>query len=59
MANGHHLVNKGLTTATCLEIGARTRGVDVCNYSDIDMVIDDSVGIYTHKDGRPYPKKTA
>ena len=55
-ANGHHLVNKGITTAVCLEIGTRTVGLDTCTYSDIDMVIDDSIGVYTHKDGKPYPK---
>jgi uncharacterized cupin superfamily protein len=55
-ANGHHLINKGVATAVCLEVGTRTRGVDICTYSDIDMVIDDDVGVYTHKDGRPYPK---
>ena len=56
-ANGHHLVNKSVTTAICLEIGTRTHGVDVCTYSDIDMQIDDSNGIYAHKDGRPYARK--
>ena len=58
-ANGHHLINKGVTTAVCLEIGTRTRGVDVCHYSNIDMVIDDATGVYTHKDGKPYPKPSS
>ena len=57
-ANGHHLVNKSATTAVCLEVGTRTLGTDTCTYADIDMMIDDSVGIYTHKDGKPYPKRS-
>jgi uncharacterized cupin superfamily protein len=57
-ANGHHLINRGVTTAVCLEVGTRSRS-DVCSYSDIDMVVDDNVGVYTHKDGKPYPKQPA
>ena len=58
-ADGHHLINKSMTTAVCLEVGTRTTGRDVCTYADIDMVIDDKVGLYTHKNGRPYPKTLA
>jgi uncharacterized cupin superfamily protein len=52
--NGHHLINKSDTLATCLEIGTRS-GDDVCHYSDIDLHIDAKVGRYAHKDGTPYP----
>jgi uncharacterized cupin superfamily protein len=54
--NGHHLINKSSAVATCLEIGTRSRGIDVCTYSDIDMKIDDKDGVYRHKDGKPYPQ---
>jgi uncharacterized cupin superfamily protein len=52
VANGHKLVNRSSTPATCLEVG--TRGADdVCTYSDIDMKVDDKNG-YMRKDGTPY-----
>ena len=56
--NGHHMINKSSTPATYLEVGSRVRG-DFCDYPDIDMQIDDAVGWYAHKDGTPYPKRTA
>jgi len=54
--NGHHLINRSSAAATCLEIGTRSRGIDVCTYSDIDMKIDDKDGVYRKKDGTPYPQ---
>ena len=51
-ANGHKLVNKSGTEVFCLEVGTRS-AADVCTYSDIDMILDRSVG-YLHKDGKPY-----
>jgi uncharacterized cupin superfamily protein len=57
-ANGHQLINKSDTVATCLEVGTRSDD-DFCVYSDIDMQIDSRVGWYTHKDGTPYPKRPA
>jgi uncharacterized cupin superfamily protein len=56
--DGHHLINKGSVGATYLEVGSRREG-DVCHYSDIDMQIDDKVGAFTHRDGTPYPKRSA
>jgi uncharacterized cupin superfamily protein len=53
--DGHHLVNRGDTTAVCLEIGTRITGERVV-YSDIDMLVDPQHG-FTHKDGTPYPKR--
>jgi uncharacterized cupin superfamily protein len=38
-----------------LEVGTRSKGVDVCTYSDLDMKIDDANGRYAHKDGTFYP----
>jgi uncharacterized cupin superfamily protein len=54
VANGHHLINRSSAVATCLEFGTRTKGVDVCTYSDIDMRIDDRDGTYRRKSGSPY-----
>jgi len=55
--NGHKLVNRSGRDVLCLEVGTRGQG-DICTYSDIDMVIDDKVGWFAHKDGTPYePQK--
>ena len=56
--NGHHLINRTNVLATCLEVGTRSKGGDLCTYSDIDMKIDDAVGRYAHKDGTFYPVHT-
>lgn len=56
VADGHHLVNRSASTATCLEVGTRT--ADDCTvYPDIDMVFDRKAGGYTHRDGTPYPSQ--
>lgn len=52
-ANGHHLVNLGEKTATCLEIGSRSAD-DVCSYPDIDLRHVKRDKVYTHRDGTPY-----
>jgi uncharacterized cupin superfamily protein len=54
--NGHHLINRSVAPAVCLEIGTRSQG-DFVLYPDIDMQIDDKVGEYAHKDGTLYPKR--
>ncbi len=54
-ADGHHLINRSASTATCLEVGTRSRGSDLCVYADIDMQINDAIGRFAHKDGRFYP----
>jgi uncharacterized cupin superfamily protein len=53
VADGHQLINKSSQTAVCLEIGGRS-ALDVCTYSDIDMMLDKTKGGYTRKDGTPY-----
>jgi uncharacterized cupin superfamily protein len=53
--DGHHLVNRGTSTALCLEIGTRASG-DRVVYPDIDLVYDPQLG-YAHRDGTPYPKR--
>ncbi|MBU6296689.1 MAG: cupin domain-containing protein [Alphaproteobacteria bacterium] len=54
--NGHHLVNRSSTPAICLEVGSRIPD-DGAFYSDIDMKIERSDGLFTHRDGTPYPKR--
>jgi uncharacterized cupin superfamily protein len=54
--NGHHMVNKSGNIAVCLEVGSRS-SADRVEYPDIDMLFDPEVDSYTHRDGRPYPKK--
>lgn len=56
--NGHHLINKGSVPATYLEVGSRSEA-DSCHYSDIDMQIDRKAGEFTHRDGTPYPSRSA
>jgi uncharacterized cupin superfamily protein len=55
-SDGHHLVNKGNTTAVCLEVGTRTTDDDVV-YPDIDLVYESKVGKYAHRDGTLYSEK--
>ena len=54
--NGHHLVNRTNTDATCLEIGTRAAADDVVLYPDIDLKIDQKDNFYTHRDGTPYAR---
>jgi len=55
--NGHHLVNRSDAPALCLEVGTRMPQSDAVDYSDIDLHIDRQDGVFTHKDGTPYPKR--
>ncbi len=52
VADGHHLINRGDTTATYLEIGTRAEA-DICHYPDIDLHCG-ADGQYSHKDGSAY-----
>ncbi len=54
--NGHHLINKSGAMATALEVGTRSPA-DVSLYPDIDLKIDNRDGIFTHRDGTPYPQR--
>lgn len=55
-ANGHQLQNRSQAEARVIEVGTRLKS-EVATYPDIDMHLPDSgTGIYTHKDGKPYPK---
>ena len=55
--NGHHLVNRSAMPAVCLEVGSRRPDEDAVDYPDIDLRIEGKGGIFTHKDGTPYPKR--
>jgi uncharacterized cupin superfamily protein len=52
--DGHCLQNRSLEDALVLEIGTRVAG-NLAHYPDIDMVAQ-SGGVYTRRDGTPYPK---
>jgi uncharacterized cupin superfamily protein len=51
--NGHHLINRSITTAIYLEVGSR-HPQDLTTCSDIDMMSDAADGRFTRKDGTPY-----
>ena len=53
--DGHHLINRGRTTAVYLEVGNREAG-DICTYSDIDLHLPAArlSSRYTHKSGKSY-----
>ena len=51
--NGHHLINKSIAIAICLEVGSR-QPADVTVYSEIDMMISNAGNSFAHKDGTPY-----
>ena len=53
--NGHHLVNRGETAATYLEIGDR-QSQDEVRYPDIDLVYRPGPGghKFTNRKGEPY-----
>ncbi len=55
-SDGHHLVNKSDRAARVLEIG-NSDPLDLCAYSDIDMVAGPGDQGYRHRDGSPYPPK--
>lgn len=56
--NGHQLVNRGWGIALVLAVGSRDQN-DKAYYPDIDLAYDGATDSYLHKDGTPYPKRTA
>jgi len=52
--NGHHLINRSPAKAVYLEVGSRSR-LDLTTCSDVDMMSSAADGLFTHKDGVPYP----
>ncbi len=55
VADGHHLINRSDKPAICLEVGTRAEK-DRTVYPDIDLIYDENVDAYTHRDGAPYPQ---
>ncbi len=53
--NGHHLINRGETVASYLEVGDR-KSDDVAHYSDVDLVARSSPHgrIFTNRKGEGY-----
>jgi uncharacterized cupin superfamily protein len=56
VASGHHLQNRSSREAVLLEVGSRRPQQDGCFYSDIDLMIAPGTDVFSHGDGRPYPK---
>ncbi|MGH6992369.1 MAG: cupin domain-containing protein [Caulobacteraceae bacterium] len=54
--NGHHLINRSRADAVYLEVGSRQRE-DVATCSDIDLMSDNVIGRFAHKDGTAYPDR--
>ncbi len=55
--DGHHLQNRSAQDAVLLEIGSRKPAEDDVDYPDIDLHAPKGREAYTHKDGRPYPRR--
>ena len=55
--NGHHLQNRSARDALLLEVGSRKPKEDGAHYPDIDLQYPAGRDGFTHKDGRPYPKR--
>jgi uncharacterized cupin superfamily protein len=55
-ADGHHLINRGATTAIYLEVGDRS-AVETVDYPDADMRLVRSGGerTLTRRNGEPWP----
>jgi uncharacterized cupin superfamily protein len=56
VTDGHHLINRSNDVALCLEVGTRAEK-DRTDYPDIDLIFDENLEQYTHRDGRPYPER--
>ncbi len=54
--DGHHLVNRSWAPAVFLVVGGQVPE-DRAVYPDIDLVCEGPNRTFTHKDGRPYPRK--
>jgi uncharacterized cupin superfamily protein len=55
--DGHHLQNRSQREAVLLEVGSRKAADDEVDYPDIDMRFLKGRGGFSHKDGKPYPKR--
>jgi len=52
--NGHHIQNRSDRELVLLEVGTRSLEADSVTYADIDMLLPERGGAFTHKDGTPY-----
>jgi uncharacterized cupin superfamily protein len=57
VADGHQLQNRSQREAVVLEVGSRKAVDDEADYSDIDLRFLKGRGGFSHKDGKPYPKR--
>jgi uncharacterized cupin superfamily protein len=57
VADGHHLQNRSKSEAVILEVGSRKAADDEADYPDIDLRFLKGRGGFSHKDGKPYPKR--
>jgi uncharacterized cupin superfamily protein len=57
VADGHHLQNRSQREAVMLEVGSRKAADDEVDYPDIDLRFLKGRGGFSHKDGKPYPKR--
>jgi uncharacterized cupin superfamily protein len=57
VADGHHLQNRSQREAVLLEVGSRKAADDEVDYPDIDLRFLKGRGGFSHKDGKPYPKR--
>ena len=57
VADGHQLQNRAQREAVMLEVGSRKAADDEVDYPDIDLRFLKGRGGFSHKDGKPYPKR--
>jgi uncharacterized cupin superfamily protein len=57
VADGHQLQNRSQREAVVLEVGSRKAADDEADYPDIDLRFTKGRGGFSHKDGKPYPKR--
>jgi uncharacterized cupin superfamily protein len=57
VADGHQLQNRSQREAVLLEVGSRKAADDEVDYPDIDLRFLKGRGGFSHKDGKPYPKR--
>jgi uncharacterized cupin superfamily protein len=57
VADGHQLQNRSQREAVLLEVGSRKADDDEVDYPDIDLRFLKGRGGFSHKDGKPYPKR--
>jgi uncharacterized cupin superfamily protein len=57
VADGHQLQNRSQREAVMLEVGSRKAADDEVDYPDIDLRFLKGRGGFSHKDGKPYPKR--